>query len=287
MLTSNFFDVQYLELLDHVLTDGHRKQDRTGTGTISKFGAEMVFDLSDWSIPLLTTKRMHLPSVIHELIWYFSGSTNIQYLLDNNVRIWNEWADSNGDLGPLYGKKMRDWDGVDQLQMVLDTLRTDPDSRRMVVSYWDPTVLPLVGSSPSDNPVNGRQALAPCHYTWQVYTHINPKGERVLSLKMVQRSVDLFLGCPFNIAQYSIIMLMLCHMTGMKPGEFIWSGGDVHIYTNHVEQVETQLSRNPWDFPSPKVRFNRPFTSFEDFKYDDIEIVNYQSHARIPAPVAV
>lgn len=280
------YDVQYFNLLRSVL-NGHKKADRTGTGTTSIFGAEMRFDLSDWTIPLLTTKAMHIPSIIHELVWYFSGDTNIRYLQENKIRIWNEWADENGELGPLYGKKMRDWDGVDQLQMVLDALRSDPDSRRMVVSYWDPTVLPLAGVAPKDNPALERQALAPCHYTWQVYTHLNEQNQRVMSLKMTQRSVDVFLGCPFNIAQYSIILLMLCHMTGMQPGELIWSGGDVHIYDNHRNQVFTQLARDPDLYASPKIKFNREFDSFDDFKYEDIEIIGYESYPRIPAVVAI
>lgn len=284
---SKHHDSVYLALLEQVLDVGVSKGDRTGTGTRSLFGATMRFDCSDWSIPLLTTKKMHIPSIIHELVWYFSGSTSIQYLLDNNVRIWNEWADDSNELGPLYGKKMRDWGGVDQLQMILDTLRTDPDSRRMVVSYWDPTVLPDPNIAPRDNPSHGKQALAPCHYTWQVYTKVNNDGQRVLSLMMTQRSVDVFLGCPFNIAQYAIIMLLLCHMTGMQPGEFIWSGGDVHLYNNHVEQAREQLTRDVLMYKSPTVSFNHEFSSFDDFKYDTINIVGYESHPRIAAPVAV
>lgn len=282
----NRHDAQYHALLHHVLDNGILKDDRTGTGTISVFGTELRFDVSDGSIPLLTTKKMHIPSIIHEMVWYFSGSTNIQYLLDNKVRIWNEWANDEGELGPLYGKMMRDWDGVDQLAFILNELRTNPDSRRMVVSYWDPRVLPNSDMSPEDNATAGKQALAPCHYTWQVYTTETENGRRQLSLKMTQRSMDVFLGCPFNIAQYSIILHLLCHMTDMDPGEFILSAGDTHIYNNHIDQVTTQIANYPLSQLPPKLQINGELNSFDDFTYDSVSIVGYQSCGPIAAKVA-
>lgn len=278
-------DIPYLQLANTVITRGACKADRTGTGTISYFGTDLRFDLSDGTIPLLTTKKMHWPSIMHEILWYFSGSTNVKYLQDNGVRIWNEWCDENGDLGPLYGKMLRDWDGVDQLAEIVHLLKEDPDSRRMVVSYWNPTVLPDPNVAPSANPAIGNQALAPCHYTWQVYTKVMDNGRRQLSLKLTQRSVDVFLGCPYNIAQYSIILHVLCNIVDMDPGEFIWSGGDTHIYTNHVEQIRTQLTREP--FESPRINIRRKLQSVDDLTFDDVELVGYQSHGILRGKVAV
>lgn len=278
-------DIQYLELIKTILDYGTEKNDRTGTGTISYFGTDLRFDLSDGTIPLLTTKKMHWPSIMHEIVWYISGSTNIKYLQDHKVRIWNEWADSNGELGPLYGKMMRDWDGVDQLAEVISLLQTDPDSRRMVVSYWNPTVLPDTSVAPKDNPALGNQALAPCHYTWQVYTVQKEDGRRKLSLKLTQRSVDSFLGCPYNIAQYSILLHVLCNIVDMDPGEFIWSGGDTHIYSNHRDQVQEQLTRDPYD--SPRIRITRKLQTIDDLSFNDVELLDYTSHPAITGKVAI
>lgn len=287
-----FHDTQYLNLANKILLSGHTKGDRTGTGTTSIFGAEMRFDLSDGSIPLLTTKKMHWPSIMYELLWYISGSTNNNDLEKNNVRIWREWADSSGDLGPLYGKMLRNWDGIDQLQDVIDLLRSDPDSRRMVVSYWNPKVLPDPTIAPKDNPPKGLQALPPCHYTWQVYTRALTEAEREmwptqtrqLSLKMTQRSCDLFLGVPYNIAQYSILLHMLSYLSNMVPGEFIWSGGDTHIYSNHQEQIREQLTRTPYQ--SPCISFHRDVDNIDQFTFDDIVLCDYVSHPLIKGTVA-
>lgn len=282
-----YHDSAYLLNMQQILLNGLKKTDRTGTGTRSVFGVDMRFDLSDWTIPLLTSKRMHWPSIIHELLWYIKGDTNIKYLEDNGVRIWREWANEQGELGPLYGKMLRDWGGVDQLQTIIDTLRTNPDDRRMVVSYWDPTKLPHQGIPPKDNPALGLQALAPCHYTWQVYSAQGDEQFRRLSLKLTQRSADYFLGVPFNIAQYSILLLMLCHITNHEPGELIWSGGDVHVYSNHVDQCNTQLSCVGELFPSPQLSFNRKIKSIDDFKFEDFILHGYQSHPPIKAQVAI
>lgn len=280
-----YHDGQYLNLMHEVLTTGHTKQDRTNTGTISIFDGTMKFDLSDNRIPLLTTKRIHWVSIIHELLWYIKGDTNIKYLNDHGVRIWNEWATPTGDLGPVYGAQLRHWNNtIDQLQTLINTLKTNPDSRRMVVSYWNPEVLPDEHMAAQDAVANGKQALPPCHMLFQAYTAV-VDGNRTLSLKLTQRSADLFLGVPFNIAQYSILMLMLCHITGYKPGYFIWSGGDIHIYTNHLEQCAIQMKRTP--YPSPTLTFARQVTSIDDFTFDDFILSDYTYHPAIPAKVAV
>lgn len=279
-----FHDTQYLSLGKKILDDGTKKQNRTGIPTTSIFGTELRFDLRDGTIPLLTTKKMHWPSIVHELLWYFSGSTNVKYLQDNGVRIWNEWANAEGDLGPLYGKMLRDWDGIDQLQDLINTMKTDPDSRRMVVSYWNPSVLPDSSIPPKDNPSKGLQALAPCHFTWQVYTFVED-GVRRASLKLTQRSADYFLGVPYNISQYSIILRILCHLTGMQPGEFIWSGGDTHIYENHEEQLITQLGREP--FESPILTISENVTSVDAIAFGDLTLSDFQSHAQLKGAVAV
>lgn len=276
----------YNKIARMVLDRGRVKKNRTGTNTISTFGIQVRFDISDGTIPVLTNKKMHLPSIIHELVWYFSGSTNIQYLTDNQVRIWQEWADERGELGPLYGKQLRDFNGVDQLAELVQQLKDDPDSRRLLVSYWNPEVLPDTTIEPKANPVKGLQALAPCHYAWQVWTEIDANGDRRLSLMLNQRSADVFLGVPFNISQYSIIALILCNLTGYKPGEFIWSGGDVHLYENHMEQIQEQLARSD-DFAPPTLKFNVDQIDINNFKYSDIEIVGYESHGRIAGKVAI
>lgn len=290
-----FHDHQYLELIRDVLKHGNHKQDRTGVGTISVFDRHMRFDLRHGTIPLLTTKKMHTRSIIHEILWYMQGGDNIQYLNDNKVTIWDEWADSNGNLGPVYGKQWRQWqsyhddgitiqrlDPIDQIDQLINQLSHNPDSRRLMVNAWN------VGDL-------NKMALPPCHYSFQCYSRqltpseIQQRGTngqtRELSLKINQRSCDVGLGVPFNIVQYSIIMLMLCHVTNMVPGDMCWSGGDVHIYTNHVEQLFEQLSRNP--LPSPTFTFARPVEFIDDFKFEDFIINDYQSHPVIKMDVAV
>lgn len=286
-MTQSYHDHPYLTVMKHIMKQGVRKGDRTGTGTISTFGVDMRFDLSDGTIPLLTTKKVHWLSIIEELRWYIRGSTNNQDLEQAGVRIWREWADANGELGPLYGAQLRKWDGhIDQLQDTIDIAKMDPDSRRMVVSYWNPTVLPLAHLKPHENPALGRQALAPCHYTWQLYTALNEEtGRRKMSLKLTQRSADLFLGVPFNIAQYSILLHMIAHLCDMDVGEFIWSGGDTHIYTNLFDQCIEQMQREP--YPSPKLSFARKLSNINDFEFGDFILHDYQHHPAIKGKVAV
>jgi thymidylate synthase len=288
-----YHDHQYFDMVKHVLAYGNVRHNRTGVDTIGVFDYTMRFDLRDGTIPLLTTKKMHWPSILHELLWYISGSTNNNDLERNGVRIWREWADETGDLGPLYGKMLRDWNGVDQLQEVIGLLKSDPDSRRMVVSYWNPNLLPDSSIPPKANPPLGLQSLAPCHYTWQVYTRFLTKDERLrykgkdrqMSLKLTQRSSDCFLGVPYNIAQYSILLHTLCHIVNMAPGEFIWSSGDTHIYTNHRDQLLEQILRRP--YASPHISFNRPIDSIDDLCFDDVVLHDYKHHPTIKGKVAV
>jgi len=275
---------QYLELLEHVKLNGVGKSDRTGTGTRSIFGYQMRFNLND-GFPLVTTKKIHFKSVVHELLWFLKGDTNIQYLTDNGVKIWNEWADDNGDLGPVYGSQWRNWvtpegDIIDQLAKAVDQIKNNPDSRRIIVSAWNPGDLPEDGVSPSENAANGKMALAPCHVMFQFYVN-----EGKLSCHMYQRSADVFLGVPFNIASYALLTLMIAQVTGLQPGDFIHSLGDVHIYNNHTEQVNLQLSRDMR--PLPYVKLNTAVTDLFAFTYDDIELCNYDSHPGIKAPIAV
>ncbi|MCX6306011.1 MAG: thymidylate synthase [Bacteroidetes bacterium] len=262
---------QYLDLLDFVLKNGVQKPDRTGTGTISVFGYQMRFNLRE-SFPLLTTKKLHLRSIIHELLWFLQGSTNTRYLTDNNVSIWNEWADSEGNLGPVYGYQWRSWpkpDGshVDQVKQVVDSIKNNPDSRRHIVSAWN------VGDL-------DRMALPPCHLLFQFYV---ANGE--LSCQMYQRSCDIFLGVPFNIASYALLTMMMARATGLKPGEFIHTLGDAHIYLNHLDQARLQLSREP--LPPPTMVLNPGVKNIDDFRFDDFQLVNYQSHPHIKADIAV
>ena len=262
---------QYLDLLDHVLRNGVRKEDRTGTGTISVFGYQMRFDLRE-TFPVLTTKKLHLRSIFHELLWFLRGETNIKYLHDNKVSIWDEWADENGELGPVYGYQWRHWpknDGtnIDQISQVVESLRKDPDSRRHIVSAWNVSQL-------------DQMALPPCHLLFQFYV---ANGE--LSCQMYQRSCDIFLGVPFNIASYSLLTLMMAQVTGLKPGEFIHTLGDAHIYLNHIDQVKLQLSRTP--FPLPVMKINPEIKSIFDFRYEDFELTGYQSHPHIKGIIAV
>lgn len=262
---------QYLNFLQEILMSGTKKGDRTGTGTLSIFGYDMRFDLAQ-GFPLLTTKKIHLKSVIYELLWILRGDTNIQYLNEHGVSIWNEWADKDGDLGPVYGKQWRRWEAkdgsvIDQMQLLVDTIKNDPDSRRLVVSAWN------VGEV-------GNMALPPCHLLFQFYV---AKGR--LFCKLTQRSADAFLGVPFNIASYSLLTHMIAQQCNLEVGEFIWSGGDCHIYANHMEQVKQQLSRKPMVIPKLKI-LRKPDSLF-DYRFEDFEVVDYRHHEAIKAPVAV
>ncbi|MGB2942764.1 MAG: thymidylate synthase [Candidatus Macondimonas sp.] len=261
----------YLDLLRHVLTTGQRKADRTGTGTLSVFGHQMRFDLQA-GFPLVTTKRVHFKSVAHELLWFIRGDTNTRYLRENGVTIWDEWADANGELGPVYGKQWRSWpapDGrsIDQLAQVIAQIKANPDSRRHIVSAWNVADLPAM-------------ALAPCHCLFQFHV-----ADGKLSCQLYQRSADLFLGVPFNIASYALLTHMVAQVTDLEPGDFIWTGGDCHLYLNHLDQVREQLSRAP--FPLPTLRLNPAVTRIDDFVFEDIELLDYQHHPAIKAPVAV
>lgn len=271
---------QYHDLLRHILANGARKTDRTGTGTLSVFGYQMRFDLRA-GFPLLTTKKVHTRSIIHELLWFIAGDTNIKYLKDNGVSIWNEWADENGELGPVYGKQWRSWEApsgqrIDQLKNVLTQLKRNPDSRRMIVTAWNPADIP-------------NMALPACHALFQFY--VAPpdpeKGETrpKLSCQLYQRSADVFLGVPFNIASYALLTMMIAQECGYEAHEFIWTGGDTHLYLNHLEQVELQLTRA--FRPLPTLRLNPAITSIFDFTYDDFTFENYDPHPAIKAPVAV
>ena len=272
---------QYLNLLRHVQSKGIKKSDRTGTGTKSIFGYQMRFDLSK-GFPLVTTKKIHVKSVIHELLWFLKGSTNISYLQENGVRIWNEWANEKGDLGPIYGHQWRNWnsDGVDQINEVIETLKINPDSRRMLVSAWNPSVLPNPNLSFAENISNQKAALPPCHAFFQFYVSNNR-----LSCQLYQRSADVFLGVPFNIASYALLTMMVAQVCNYKPGDFVHTFGDVHIYTNHEEQVKEQLSRSPK--PLPIMRLNKNVKSIFEFTYSDFNIINYDPHPLIPGAVSI
>ena len=281
---------QYHDLLKHVLENGIQKGDRTGTGAKSVFGYQMRFDLSE-GFPMVTTKKLHLKSIIYELLWFLKGDTNIGYLKENGVRIWNEWADENGDLGPVYGHQWRNWnnDEIDQIKEVVHSLKNNPNSRRMLVSAWNPSVLPDTSKSFSENVANGKAALPPCHAFFQFYVAPpdlaggEEKGK--LSLQLYQRSADIFLGVPFNIASYALFTMMIAQVCGYAPGEFIHTFGDAHIYNNHLEQVELQLSRDPR--PLPKMVLNPEVKDIFDFKFDDFTLVDYNPHPHIKGVVAV
>ncbi len=262
---------EYLDLMRHVLENGQRKNDRTGTGTLSVFGYQLRFDLQR-GFPLLTTKKVHLKSIIHELLWFLKGDTNVRYLKENGVTIWDEWADERGDLGPVYGYQWRSWptpDGghIDQISQVLHELKSNPDSRRMLVCAWNVADLP-------------KMALMPCHALFQFYV-----ADGRLSCQLYQRSADIFLGVPFNIASYALLTLMMAQICGLKPGEFIHTFGDTHLYLNHLDQAREQLSREPR--PLPTMKLNPNVTSLFDFRYEDFELVGYEPHPAIKAPVAV
>ena len=272
---------QYLDLLQHVLDKGVKKADRTGTGTISVFGYQMRFDLEK-GFPVLTTKKLHLRSIIHELLWFLNGDTNIKYLNDNKVTIWDEWADEHGDLGPVYGAQWRNWnnEGIDQISIVIDQIKNNPDSRRMIVAAWNPSVLPKSELTFAENVAEGRAALPPCHAWFQFYV-ANGK----LSCQMYQRSADIFLGVPFNIASYALLTMMMAQVTGLKPGEFIHTLGDAHIYLNHIDQVKLQLSRQPR--PLPKMEINPDVKDIFSFKYEDFKLTGYDPHPHIKGEISV
>ena len=262
---------QYLDLMQHILDNGVKKEDRTGTGTLSIFGYQMRFNLAE-GFPLVTTKKAHLRSIIHELLWFLKGDTNIQYLKDNNVTIWDEWADEKGNLGPVYGSQWRSWptpDGrhIDQISQVVNQLKHNPDSRRIIVSAWNVAEIE-------------NMKLPPCHAFYQFYV-----ADGKLSCQLYQRSADVFLGVPFNIASYALLVLMMAQVTGLEPGEFIWTVGDTHLYLNHLEQAKLQLTREPSDLPTMKL--NPDVKNIFDFKFEDFRLENYNPHPAIKAPVAV
>jgi len=262
---------QYLSLLQHILDNGVVKTDRTGTGTKSVFGYQMRFNLSE-GFPLVTTKKVHMRSIIHELLWFLKGETNIAYLKENNVSIWDEWADANGELGPVYGKQWRSWEGangvvIDQVKDLIEQIKKNPDSRRLIISAWNVADLP-------------KMALMPCHTIFQFYV-----ADGKLSCQLYQRSADVFLGVPFNIASYALLTLMIAQVCDLQPGDFVHTFGDVHIYSNHMEQVNLQLSRTP--YPLPTMKLNPAVKDIFEFKFEDFTLENYQSHPAIKAPVAV
>ncbi|MGL4851684.1 MAG: thymidylate synthase [Phocaeicola sp.] len=262
---------QYIELLNRILSEGTKKEDRTGTGTISIFGHQMRFAMED-GFPLVTTKKLHLKSIVHELLWFLKGDTNVKYLQDNGVRIWNEWADEHGDLGHIYGYQWRSWPDynggfIDQISEAIETIKTNPDSRRIIVSAWN------VADIPNMN-------LPPCHAFFQFYV-----ADGKLSLQLYQRSADTFLGVPFNIASYALLLEMVAQVTGLKAGDFVHTLGDTHIYTNHIDQVKLQMDREPR--PLPRIKLNPAIQNIFDFTYDDIELVDYNPHPHIPGKVAI
>lgn len=275
---------QYLELMRHVRDNGTKKEDRTGTGTVSVFGYQMRFNLQE-GFPLVTTKKCHLRSIIHELLWFLQGDTNIKYLKENGVSIWDGWATDDGDLGPVYGSQWRSWTGpkgevIDQIKDVVEQIKTNPDSRRLIVSAWNPALLPDTNYSPKENAAMGKQALPPCHTLFQFYV-LDGK----LSCQLYQRSADIFLGVPFNIASYALLTMMIAQVCDLEVGDFVHTFGDAHLYLNHMEQVEEQLSRVP--FAKPQMQINPQVKDIFGFKFEDFELVNYECHPHIKAPVAI
>ncbi|MDR6983891.1 thymidylate synthase [Rheinheimera pacifica] len=275
---------QYLDLMRHVLEQGHKKTDRTGTGTISVFGYQMRFDLQQ-GFPLVTTKKCHLRSIIHELLWFLKGETNIEYLKANGVSIWDEWATAEGELGPVYGAQWRSWqaaDGrvIDQISQLIADIKRTPDSRRLIVSAWNPALLPDTSVSPKENAAMGKQALPPCHTLFQFYVN-----DGKLSCQLYQRSADIFLGVPFNIASYALLTLMVAQVCDFQPGDFVHTFGDAHLYSNHLQQVETQLARQP--YPLPQMQLNPAVKDIFAFTIADFTLLNYQAHPHIKAPVAI
>lgn len=275
---------QYLDLLQHIYELGTKKEDRTGTGTRSIFGTQLRFNLQE-GFPLLTTKKLSTRAIIHELLWFLMGSTNINYLKENGVKIWDEWATEDGDLGPVYGKQWRKWEGpdgrvIDQVSDVIEQIKKRPHSRRLIVSAWNPSELPDESVSPQENVKNGRMALAPCHCLFQFYV-----ADGRLSCQLYQRSADVFLGVPFNIASYSLLTHMIAQVCGLQAGDFVHTFGDVHLYSNHLEQAKEQLGREPKGLP--QLKLNSAVSSIFDFRFGDIEILNYDPHPAIKAPIAV
>ncbi|MDH5191235.1 MAG: thymidylate synthase [Gammaproteobacteria bacterium] len=275
---------QYLDLMRHVKENGIQKGDRTGTGTVSVFGYQMRFDLSE-GFPCVTTKKLHLRSIIHELLWFLKGETNTRYLKDNGVSIWDEWALDNGDLGPVYGKQWRSWPApkggtIDQISELIEQIKQKPDSRRLIVSAWNVAELPDESISPQDNVKNGQMALAPCHAFFQFYV-----ADGKLSCQLYQRSADIFIGVPFNIASYALLTMMIAQVCNLAPGEFIHTFGDAHLYSNHLEQAEEQLQRKP--YPLPIMKLNPEIKNIFDFTFEDFELVGYECHPHIKAPIAV
>jgi len=272
---------QYLDLIKHVQKNGITKKDRTGTGTKSVFGYQMRFDLAK-GFPMLTTKKLHLKSIIHELLWFLKGDTNIGYLKENGVKIWNAWADENGDLGPVYGHQWRNWndDQIDQITEVIDLIKNNPNSRRMLISAWNPSVLPDTTVSFAENVANNKAALPPCHAFFQFYV-----ADGKLSCQLYQRSADIFLGVPFNIASYALLVLMLAQVCDLKPGDFVHTFGDAHIYNDHAKQIELQLSRETRALPTMKL--NKNIKNIFDFTYEDFELINYEPHPLIRGKVSV
>lgn len=274
----------YLNLMQHVLDHGTQKGDRTGTGTQSVFGYQMRFDLSE-GFPLATTKKVHLKSIIHELLWFLNGDTKTKYLTENGVSIWNEWATEDGDLGPVYGYQWRNWptpDGrhVDQISELIEQIKSKPNSRRLIVSAWNVSDLPDESISPQANVENGKMALAPCHAFFQFYV-----ADGKLSCQLYQRSADIFLGVPFNIASYALLTMMIAQVCDLEPGDFVHTFGDAHLYSNHMEQVQTQLGREPFALPTMKI--NSDIKNIFDFTFDDFELVDYECHPGIRAPIAI
>ena len=272
---------QYLDLIQHVIDNGVTKEDRTGTGTRSVFGYQMRFDLKD-GFPMVTTKKLHLKSIIYELLWFLKGDTNIGYLNENGVKIWDAWANENGDLGPVYGYQWRNWngEGIDQISELVETIKTNPDSRRMIISAWNPSVLPDTSVSFEDNVANGKAALPPCHAFFQFYV-----SDGKLSCQLYQRSADIFLGVPFNIASYALLTMMLAQVTDLEYGDFIHTFGDAHIYSNHMDQIRLQLSRDPR--PLPQMIINPEVKNIFEFTYKDFNLVNYNPHPHIKGAVSV
>ncbi len=279
---------QYQTLLQHILDEGVEKGDRTGTGTRSVFGYQMRFNLAD-GFPMVTTKKLHLKSIIYELLWFLNGDTNTAYLNEHGVSIWDEWATEDGDLGPVYGKQWRAWPvpsdqsgggEVDQIAQVIEQIRSKPDSRRLIVSAWNVADLPNESVSPQQNVQEGRMALAPCHALFQFYV-----AQGRLSCQLYQRSCDVFLGVPFNIASYALLTHMVAQQCDLEVGDFVWTGGDTHLYSNHLEQAREQLTREPYALP--KLKIARKPASIFDYRFEDFEIVGYQSHPHIKAPIAI
>ena len=272
---------QYLDLIKHVIEKGDEKGDRTGTGTKSVFGYQMRFNLQD-GFPLVTTKKLHLKSIIYELLWFINGETNIKYLKENGVKIWDAWADKNGDLGPVYGSQWRNWNNekIDQISNLIELIKNNPNSRRMLVSAWNPSVLPDTNKSFDENIMNGKAALPPCHAFFQFYV-----SNKKLSCQLYQRSADIFLGVPFNIASYALFTHMIAHVCKLDVGDFVHTFGDAHIYNNHIDQIQLQLSRSPRKLP--KLNIKRRVNSIFDFRFEDFEILNYDPHPHIKGKVSV